>query len=88
MKSLVRALATGVAGAVLLGALPLLAWQSTSASQVQDNPARSSASQSGANQSSAPQASTTQNGTTQTTSQSTGQTTTGQSFGNVLHTRR
>jgi hypothetical protein len=84
MKRLARKLAMGVAGAVLLSALPLLAWQSTSVSPGQDNPTQSSASQAGASQNSTPQASTTQNGTAQTTSQSTtGQTTTGQSFGNV-----
>jgi len=75
--------AMGVAGAVLLGALPLPAWQSTSASQSQDNPTQSSASPSSASQSSTPQASTTPSGTTQSTSPSTGQTATGQSFGNV-----
>jgi hypothetical protein len=78
MRRLARTLAMGVAGAVLLSALPLLASQSTSGSQGQDHPTQSSTSQSNT-----PQASTTQNGTTQSSSPSTGQTTTGQSFGNV-----
>jgi len=90
-------LAVGVAGVVLLSALPLLAGQSSSTSQgsttqssasqsAASSAAQSSASQTGASQSSTPQASTTQSGTSQSgqsASPSTGQTATGQSFGNV-----
>jgi len=84
MRSLVRILAMGVAAAVLFSALPLLAWQSTSAGQSQDNPAQGGSGQAGASQNSTPQAGATQSGAPQTTSQSTtGQAATGQSFGNV-----
>ncbi|MGO9274987.1 MAG: hypothetical protein ACLQOO_32945 [Terriglobia bacterium] len=81
MKRLARTLAVGVAAVVLLGALPLLAGQSSTS---QGSTTQSGTPQSPASQSTTPQASATQSGTTQSTSQSTtGQTTTGQSFGNV-----
>ena len=75
MRRLARTLAVSVAGALLLGALPLLAGQSSSTSQ--DTTSQSTA-QSPASQSSTPQASTAQ------TSQSAGQSNNTQSLvGNV-----
>jgi hypothetical protein len=81
MKRLARTLTMGVAGAVLLSALPLLAGQDSTS---QGSPTQSSPSQSSAGGSSTAQGSTAQSATTQSPSPSaTGQSTTGQSFGNV-----
>jgi len=96
MKRVVRRLAMGVAGVVLLSALPLLAGQSGSTSQGStaqgSNTPPSTASQTGATQSGSAQGSTTQGGTSQSSTPqasatqsatTTSPSVTGQSFGNV-----